>query len=124
MTTPEDVDPDELTMDDLNELDIEAPVEDAMEQATAVTPVISRVDFSRRIEVDEYDADGRGSWRSVIAQGVYEELAGDDVPAALDLLRERFARASGREAPARPLGDGVVVFRVRLGETTGRTVER
>lgn len=76
------------------------------------------------VEVDEYDADGRGSWRSVIAQGVYEELSGDDVEPALALLRERFARASGREPERRALGPGVVVFRVRLGRTTGRTVER
>ena len=50
------------------------------------------------VEVDEYDRDGRGSWRSVIAQGVSEELSGDAIEAALALLRERFARASGREA--------------------------
>ena len=37
------------------------------------------------VEVDEYDTDGRGSWRSVIAQGGYEELAGDDVETALAL---------------------------------------
>lgn len=76
------------------------------------------------VEVDEYDTDGRGSWRSVIAQGVYEELAGDDVEEALELLRERFARSAGREAAPRPLSGAVVVFRVRLGRTTGRTVER
>ena len=76
------------------------------------------------VEVDSYDTDGRGSWRSVIAQGVYEELSGDDVEPALDLLRERFTRASGRAPERRPLGPGVVVFRIRLGETTGRAVER
>ena len=76
------------------------------------------------VEVDEYDADGKGSWRSVIAQGVYEELAGDDVPPALELLRERFARAAGRPAGPRPLGPGVVVFRIRLNELSGRAVER
>lgn len=76
------------------------------------------------VEVDEYDTDGRGSWRSVIAQGVYEELSGDDVWAALDVLRERFARSAGRVAEPRPLGDDVVVFRVRLLELSGRAVER
>jgi nitroimidazol reductase NimA-like FMN-containing flavoprotein (pyridoxamine 5'-phosphate oxidase superfamily) len=76
------------------------------------------------VEVDSYDTDGRGSWRSVIAQGVYEELAGDDVWAALDVLRERFARSAGRTAEPRELSGNVVVFRVRLGETTGRAVER
>jgi uncharacterized protein len=76
------------------------------------------------VEVDEYDADGRGSWRSVIAQGRYEELAGDEVEPALELLRERFARNAGRAPERRSLGPGVVVFRVRLGEPTGRAVER
>ena len=76
------------------------------------------------VEVDEYDTDGRGSWRSVIAQGVYEELSGDAIEPALALLRERFARAAGREAERRELVPGVVVFRIRLERTTGRAVER
>jgi len=76
------------------------------------------------VEVDEYDADGRGSWRSVIAHGSYEELRGDAIEPALALLRERFARASGREAGPRPLGPGVVVLRIRLDELSGRAVER
>lgn len=76
------------------------------------------------VEVDEYDRDGRGSWRSVIAQGVYEELTGDAVGEALVLLRERFARAAGREAERRPLGPGVVVLRIRLEGLSGRAVER
>jgi nitroimidazol reductase NimA-like FMN-containing flavoprotein (pyridoxamine 5'-phosphate oxidase superfamily) len=76
------------------------------------------------VEVDEYDADGRGSWRSVIAQGDYEELTGDEIEPALDLLRERFTRAAGRAPERRALGPGVVVFRVRLHVTTGRAVER
>ncbi len=74
------------------------------------------------VEVDEYDTDGRGSWRSVIAYGVYEELAGDDVETALAALRDAF----GRAAPAEPrgLGPGVVAFRIRLDELTGRAVSR
>jgi nitroimidazol reductase NimA-like FMN-containing flavoprotein (pyridoxamine 5'-phosphate oxidase superfamily) len=76
------------------------------------------------VEVDEYDVDGRGSWRSVIAQGVYEELAGAEVEPALALLRERFARAAGRAPEQRTLGPGTVVFRVRLLVTSGRAVER
>lgn len=76
------------------------------------------------VEVDEYDVDGKGSWRSVIAQGVYEELSGDDIPAALELLRERFARTAGRAPEPRQLGPGVVVFRIRLEELSGRAVER
>jgi nitroimidazol reductase NimA-like FMN-containing flavoprotein (pyridoxamine 5'-phosphate oxidase superfamily) len=76
------------------------------------------------VEVDEYDADGRGSWRSVIAQGIYEELAGGEIAPALELLRERFARVAGRPAEPRPLGPGVVVFRIHLDELSGRAVER
>jgi nitroimidazol reductase NimA-like FMN-containing flavoprotein (pyridoxamine 5'-phosphate oxidase superfamily) len=76
------------------------------------------------VEVDEYDADGRGSWRSVIAQGRYEELAGDAVEPALALLRERFERTAGRTAEPRPLSPGVVVLRIALDEVSGRTVQR
>jgi hypothetical protein len=75
------------------------------------------------VEVDEYDTDGRGSWRSVIAQGGYEELGGDDVETALSLLRQHFARTTTTEAP-RPLGQGVVAFRIRLTELSGRAVTR
>jgi len=76
------------------------------------------------VEVDEYDADGRGSWRSVIAYGTYEELSGDAVEPALTLMRERFARTAGRTAEPRPLGPGVVVLRIRLDEFSGRSVQR
>ena len=76
------------------------------------------------VEVDEYDSDGRGSWRSVIAYGTYDELAGDDVEPALALLRERFSRAAGRPAAPRPFGPAVVVLRITLDEISGRAVER
>ena len=76
------------------------------------------------VEVDEYDTDGKGSWRSVIAYGTYEELAGDAIEPALTLLRERFARTAGRTAEPRPLGPEVVVLRVTLDEFSGRSVER
>jgi uncharacterized protein len=76
------------------------------------------------VEVDEYDADGRGSWRSVIAYGSYEELSGDAVEPALELMRERFARTAGRTAEPRPLGPDVVVLRITLDELSGRAVER
>jgi nitroimidazol reductase NimA-like FMN-containing flavoprotein (pyridoxamine 5'-phosphate oxidase superfamily) len=76
------------------------------------------------VEVDEYDADGKGSWRSVIAYGTYEELGGDEIEPALALMRERFARTAGRAAEPRPLGPDVVVIRIRLDEISGRTVER
>lgn len=76
------------------------------------------------VEVDEYDTDGHGSWRSVIAYGNAEELAGEDIEDALGLLRERFARAAGREAGSRPLSPGTVVLRIRLETLSGRAVER
>jgi len=75
------------------------------------------------VEVDEYDAD-KGGWRSVIAHGTYEELAGDAIEPALGLMRERFARNAGRAAEPRPIGPGVVVLRITLEEISGRTVER
>jgi nitroimidazol reductase NimA-like FMN-containing flavoprotein (pyridoxamine 5'-phosphate oxidase superfamily) len=76
------------------------------------------------VEVDEYDADGRGSWRSVIAHGTYEELGGDAIEPALAIMRERFVRTAGRAAEPRPLGPNVVVLRIGLEEVSGRTVER
>jgi uncharacterized protein len=76
------------------------------------------------VEVDEYDADGKGSWRSVIAHGTYEELAGDEIEPALALMRERFARTAGRAAEQRQLGPNVVVLRIALDEVSGRSVER
>ena len=76
------------------------------------------------VEVDSYDVDGRGSWRSVIAYGTYEELTGDAIESALSLLRERFARAAGRAAEPREPGENVVVLRITLDEISGRSVER
>jgi len=76
------------------------------------------------VEVDEYDTDGKGSWRSVIAYGSAEELAGEEIEAALALLRDRFARTAGREAEPRPLSSGTVVLRIRLETLSGRAVER
>lgn len=76
------------------------------------------------VEVDEYDADGRGSWRSVIAYGRCAELAGAAIDPALALLRERFARTAGRTAESRPIGPNVVVLRIPLDEVSGRAVDR
>jgi nitroimidazol reductase NimA-like FMN-containing flavoprotein (pyridoxamine 5'-phosphate oxidase superfamily) len=76
------------------------------------------------VEVDEYDSDGKGSWRSVIAHGTCEELAGDAIEPALALMRERFARTAGRAPRPRELGPGVVVLRINLDVVSGRTVER
>jgi uncharacterized protein len=76
------------------------------------------------VEIDEYDTDGQGSWRSVIAQGTYEELAGEAIEPALALLRARFARTAGRTAEPRQLGPNVVVLRIELDDLSGRAVER
>jgi nitroimidazol reductase NimA-like FMN-containing flavoprotein (pyridoxamine 5'-phosphate oxidase superfamily) len=76
------------------------------------------------VEVDEYDTDGKGSWRSVIAHGIYEELDGDAIEPALALMRERFAHTAGRAAEPRPLSQNVVVLRIKLDEISGRAVER
>jgi nitroimidazol reductase NimA-like FMN-containing flavoprotein (pyridoxamine 5'-phosphate oxidase superfamily) len=67
-------------------------------------------------EVDRYEA---GSWRSAIAYGRYEELAGDDAEHALDLLAARFDRPRTRAA-----GPDTVCFRIVLESVTGRAVER
>jgi uncharacterized protein len=75
------------------------------------------------VEVDEYESTS-GSWRSVIAQGTAHELAGDEIEAALTLLRERFARTTGREAERRALSPGTVVLRIRLEDMSGRAMER
>ena len=77
--------------------------------------------------IDEYDADGRGSWRSVIAEGEFEELQGEDADRVLTLLGERFRReraAPGTERHPRGGGRTGVAFRIRLREVTGRTVRR
>jgi len=79
-------------------------------------------------EVDEYDADGRGSWRSVIVQGRYQELGGEDAERVLSLLAARFRRAAGGTGTAarRPRGDGRpgVAFRIAIDSVTGRAVDR
>ena len=72
-------------------------------------------------EVDEYD---NGSWRSVIVDGTYEELEGDDAEHALELLVARFASRTG--ARRRPRAEGVtpVAFRIRPSRMSGRSVQR
>jgi uncharacterized protein len=79
-------------------------------------------------EVDEYDHDGRGSWRSVIVDGRYEEVEGADAEQVLALLAERFRRGRSEEPPPerRPRGGGRpgVAFRIRIVAATGRAVRR
>ena len=74
-----------------------------------------------------------GNWKSVIADGRFHELGGRDALEAMDILIARFAeieraqephpsyvlRASGAESP-RADGRAIVLFRIQLGEKTGR----
>jgi nitroimidazol reductase NimA-like FMN-containing flavoprotein (pyridoxamine 5'-phosphate oxidase superfamily) len=74
-------------------------------------------------EVDEYLSSG--NWRSVIVEGTYEELQGDDVERGIELLVERFGgrrRTRGGDPPEgapKPVG-----FRIRSTQVTGRRVVR
>lgn len=74
-------------------------------------------------EVDEYLSSG--NWRSVIVEGKYEELEGDDVEKGIELLVERFGgkrRArSGEPSAGAPTP---VAFRIRSTVVTGRRVAR
>ena len=72
-------------------------------------------------EVDEYEQDG--SWRSVILDGVYEELEGSAAEAALALLVQRFM-GRRRGTTDRSTGRKPVAFRIRCTHVTGRRVVR
>jgi nitroimidazol reductase NimA-like FMN-containing flavoprotein (pyridoxamine 5'-phosphate oxidase superfamily) len=74
-------------------------------------------------EVDRYE---RGSWRSAIAHGRFEELAGEEAARAIHLLAARFPAAplGGGAGSGRSAGEGTVCFRIRIGELTGRAVDR
>jgi hypothetical protein len=75
-------------------------------------------------EVDQID--DLANWRSVIAWGRYEELAGDLATAAMNLLRARLHPLTSSETvgpaghPAGQAGLAGVAFRIRLAERTGR----
>ena len=71
-------------------------------------------------EVDEI-AD-MGNWRSVIAQGRYEELSGDVAAAAAKLIRARLAPLTQSETagPSGRAGKRHVSYRIRLRERSGR----
>ena len=70
-------------------------------------------------EVDEYE---RGSWRSAIAQGRYEELDAEGAARALELLAARFPPSP---AGRRPRAEGApVAFRIVIEEISGRAVAR
>lgn len=72
-------------------------------------------------EADEYDS---GSWRSVIVDGTYEELDGDDASRALELLVARFANRTGGRGRPRAEGVTPVAFRIRPRRISGRAVQR
>lgn len=72
-------------------------------------------------EVDEYEEDG--SWRSVIVDGVYEELEGSAAEAALALLVQRFI-GRRRGTTDRSTGRKPVAFRIQATNVTGRRVVR
>jgi hypothetical protein len=87
-----------------------------------------KVEMMRRnpevcFEVDEYEA---GSWRSAIAQGVYEELAGAEAENAVALLADRFGRGGEGSERRRHAAEGArtVCFRIRIEDVTGRAVRR
>ncbi len=73
-------------------------------------------------EIDEYRSDG--GWRSVVAQGIFEELVDEDAAHALRIITERVT--SNRDAPSsRERGEGrvPVAFRIRTTEVSGRKVD-
>lgn len=84
---------------------------------------------SRQVCFEVEELAGLASWRSVIAWGVFEELAGYEAEDALQRLKARVLPqlVAGSEPSARPpthasetSGREVVVYRIRLGERTGR----
>lgn len=65
-----------------------------------------------------------GNWRSVIAWGQFEELAGDDAERGVKLVRERITNSrqsqdDGGQADDRP-SPSAVAYRLILEERTGR----
>lgn len=74
-----------------------------------------------------------GNWKSVVANGRFQELEGRAALEAMDVLIGRFAALERREGahpsyvfrvsdaePARADGGAIVLFRIRLTEKTGR----
>jgi nitroimidazol reductase NimA-like FMN-containing flavoprotein (pyridoxamine 5'-phosphate oxidase superfamily) len=68
------------------------------------------------------DIDDMANWRSVIAQGTYEELSGDMATAAAKLISARLGplTASETAGPAGRGGRTHISYRIRLRERTGR----
>lgn len=75
-------------------------------------------------EVDRYELD-TGSWRSVVADGRYEELDEAGAEHARALLRERLAATAGRRRERSDTGGRrPVAFAIRLEQVSGRAVRR
>jgi nitroimidazol reductase NimA-like FMN-containing flavoprotein (pyridoxamine 5'-phosphate oxidase superfamily) len=65
--------------------------------------------------------DDLANWRSVIAQGTYEELSGDVAAAAAKLIRASLPKTRSETAgPSGTRGKAHVSYRIRLREMTGR----
>ena len=66
------------------------------------------------------------NWRSVIAQGTFEELHGEAAEEAMRVILLKFLTARVRDASELPasrpgvLDEGAVVYRIRLTERSGR----
>ena len=76
-------------------------------------------------EIDEYQSSG--GWRSVIAQGVFEELKHDDAVRALQIISERVTSNRGAGALAKEAFEEKVARRSLFGfertTVTGRKVD-
>jgi hypothetical protein len=87
-----------------------------------------KVDMMRKnprvcFEIDEHQSNG--TWRSVIVQGMFEELRGDDAARALRIISKRVAsnRNAKQSHDDRGEGRAPVAFRIHTVDVTGRKVE-
>ena len=71
-------------------------------------------------EVDEIER--ASTWRCVIAEGVFEELTSET--ARRDALARLASPGGSVVAPSLNVGNGIVVFRLRLTEKSGRFERR
>jgi hypothetical protein len=74
-------------------------------------------------EIDEHQS--TGAWRSVIVQGMFEELRGNDAASALRIISECVAsnRKAERSHDDRGQGRAPVAFRIHPVDVSGRKVE-
>lgn len=69
-------------------------------------------------QIDEIESES--SWRSVMVEGVYQELVGREREAAVT----RFAHGDGLVAKSLSSPDRIIVFRIDLNERSGRFESR